>query len=129
MEDIKVGDFVRLKQGYIGTVENINDFREPSMKYVVDIQKIDLVFVGDDDIVKQSKNLIDLIEEGDYVNGYKVEEVMEEMGTWKRFLEMTSNYTNKEIGDCTIREDKDIKTILTKESYMANCYKVGGEDE
>ena len=62
MEDIKVGDFVRLKQGYIGTVENINDFREPSMKYVVDIQKIDLVFVGDDDIVKHSKQLIDLIE-------------------------------------------------------------------
>lgn len=23
----------------------------------------------------------------------------------------------------------EIKTILTKESYMANCYKVGGEDE
>jgi hypothetical protein len=22
---------------------------------------------------------------------------------------------------------KDIKTILTKEQYMANCYKVGGE--
>lgn len=51
------------------------------------------------------------------------------MGTWKRFLEMTLNYTNKEIGDCTIREDKDIKTILTKEQYQANCYKVGGEDE
>jgi hypothetical protein len=24
---------------------------------------------------------------------------------------------------------EDIKTILTKESYMANCYKVGGKDE
>ena len=23
----------------------------------------------------------------------------------------------------------DIKTILTKEQMMANCYKVGGEDE
>ena len=52
---------------------------------------------------------------------------MEEMGTWKRFLEMTSNYTNKEIGDCTIREDKDIKTILTKELFEANCYKVKEE--
>lgn len=28
----------------------------------------------------------------------------------------------------TLRE-QDIKAILTKESYMANCYKVGGEDE
>lgn len=25
-------------------------------------------------------------------------------------------------------KDTDIKTILTKESYMANCYKVGGEE-
>ena len=61
--EIKVGDFVRLKQGYIGTVENINDFREPIMKYAVDIQKRDLVFVGDDDIVNHSKNKIDLVEE------------------------------------------------------------------
>ena len=43
-------------------------------------------------------------------------------------LEMTSNYTNEEIGDCTIY-DKDIKTILTRERYMANCYKVGGEED
>ena len=41
---------------------------------------------------------------------------------------MTFNYTNEEIEDCTIY-DKDIKTILTKEQYIANCYKVGGEDE
>lgn len=24
--------------------------------------------------------------------------------------------------------ENDIKTILTKESHMANCYKVGGEE-
>ena len=24
--------------------------------------------------------------------------------------------------------ENDIKTILTKEIYMANCYKVGGEE-
>ena len=73
---------------------------------------------------KTSPNIIDLIEVGDYVNGYKVEEVMEEMGTWKRFLEMTSNYTNKEIGDCTIREDREIKTIVTKEQFKSAMYEV-----
>lgn len=26
-------------------------------------------------------------------------------------------------------EEKDFKTILTKEQYQANCYKVGGKDE
>ncbi len=32
------------------------------------------------------------------------------------------------IPDDTCKND-EIETILTKESYMANCYKVGGEDE
>lgn len=119
--EIEVGDFVRLKQGYIGTVENINDFREPSMKYAVDIQKRDLVFVGDDDIVKHSKNKIDLVECSDYVNGSKVLEIMEDMNTGEIHLEMTSNYTNQEIGDCTIY-DKDIKTIVTKEVFKEREY-------
>ena len=113
MSEIEVGDFVRLKQGYIGTVENINDFREPSMKYAVDIQKRDLVFIGDNDIVKHSKQLIDLIEEGDYVNGELITD------KWvTRISSIRSNFS-----------EEDIKTILTKESYMANCYKIGGEDE
>lgn len=119
--EIEVGDFVRLKQGYIGTVENINDFREPIMKYAVDIQKRDLVFVGDDDIVKHSKNKIELVECGDYVNGSKVLEIMEDMNTGEIHLEMTSNYTNQEIGDCTIY-DKDIKTIVTKEAFKEREY-------
>ena len=53
--------------------------------------------------------------------------VMEDLETGELHLEMTSNYTNEEIGDCTIY-DKDIKAILTKERYMDNCYKVGGEE-
>ena len=28
-----------------------------------------------------------------------------------------------------VKQFWNIKTILTKESYIANCYKVGGEDE
>lgn len=113
MSEIEVGDFVRLKQGYIGTVENINDFREPSMKYAVDIQKRDLVFIWDNDIVKHSKHLIDLIQVGDYVNG---ELITDKWDT--RISSIRSNFS-----------EEDIKTILTKEIYMANCYKVGGEDE
>ena len=116
--EIEVGDFVRLKQGYIGTVENINDFRETIMKYAVDIQKRDLVFVGDDDIVKHSKNLIDLIEVGDYVNGWKV-------------LAKTK-IKNNEMQVCilTCFEDEHwitinnetLKTIVTKEQFRSLEY-------
>lgn len=31
--------------------------------------------------------------------------------------------------NCKCLCGEDIQTILTKESYMANCYKVGGENE
>lgn len=36
--------------------------------------------------------------------------------------------SSKDSSECTLWEE-DIKTILTKEQMMANCYKVGGEDE
>ena len=64
-----------------------------------------------DKIVKHSKQLIDLIEVGDYVNG---ELITDKWDT--RISSIRSNFS-----------EEDIKTILTKESYMANCYKVGGE--
>lgn len=64
-------------------------------------------------IANHSKQLIDLIEEGDYVNG---ELITDKWDT--RVSSIRSNFS-----------EEDIKTILTKESYMANCYKVGGENE
>ena len=62
MEEIKVGDYVRTNNGYIAKISNINDFREPSMKYGIDANYwADIVFIGDEDIVKYSPNIIDLI--------------------------------------------------------------------
>lgn len=40
---------------------------------------------------------------------------------------LTRNYN--EWTDDGVISNNDIKTILTKEQYEANCYKVGGEDE
>ena len=125
MEDrIEVGEYVRTKEGEIHKV----------IKIIEDDRDWDYYCCENNtgyfamDIAKHNKQLIYLIEKDDYVNGSKVLTVMEDMETGELHLEMTSNYTNEEIGDCTIY-DKDIKIILTKESYMANCYKVGGEDE
>lgn len=75
---------------------------------------------------KISYNLIDLIECGDYVNGYKVMNVInEEPCPNGKCVDIDSS---KDSSECTLWEE-DIQTILTKESYMANCYKVGEEDE
>lgn len=72
-------------------------------------------------IVKHSKNIIDLIEAGDYVNGHKVYEVVKDTLISYVVLELVGSYID------TLEEiiEKDIKTILTKKQYEANCYKVG----
>lgn len=78
-----------------------------------------------DKIVKHSKQRIDLIGCGDIVNRHliidKYEDV-DEYGNdfWCLIIEDDSLLNR------SIREE-NIQTILTKEQYMANCYKVGGE--
>ena len=76
-----------------------------------------------DKIVKHSKQLIDLIEVGDIVNGMEVLDIHKPRDLWEPIeIRDDSRYTNFILAE-------DIETILTKESYMANYYKVGGEDE
>ena len=124
MEEIKYEEFLRLENGKIVKYGEKTDTKVENNRYID--------YSGEYEwkscITKHSQNIIDLIEVGDYVNGYKVLDVMETMNIGELHLEMTSNYTNEEIGDCTIY-DKDIKTILTKEQFETNCYKIGGEEE
>lgn len=99
---------MRTKNGVIdkvdalyGMIENTVYLKQQSLWFNMDY------------IVNHSKQLIDLIEEGDYVNG---ELITDKWDT--RVSSIRSNFS-----------EEDIKTILTKEIYMANCYKVGGENE
>ena len=117
MEDkIEVNEYVRFNNGEIGKVIDIKE--NPSRIVYSEYGEIGLI----SDIVKHSKQLIDLIEIGDFVNGYRVTDKYLFAGEMP-VLETKGNGTN-----CKYFCEKDIKKILTKESYMANCYKVGGED-
>ena len=110
--------YVRIKWGYICKIININDFREPSMKYGVEANYLkDIMFIGDDDIVKASYNIIDLIETGDYVNGYLVLNVLD-FNDNTRILSLERIYDNK------ITEE-DIKSVITHEQMEQMAYKVG----
>lgn len=80
-----------------------------------------------DKVVKRSKQLIDLIEVGDIVNscivvGFGYECVN---GNKEKSILVEGKYTKVNFALL----NWDIKIILTKEQMMANCYKVGGEDE
>lgn len=105
MKNIAVGDYVRTKSG-IGRVEQIGNslfWLEDGSSYSLDNTKI-----------KHSKNIIDLIEVEDFVNnGYVYELGSADNGEkWVHTLNGLLLYK------------EEIETILTKEQYMQNCYKV-----
>ena len=125
-EEIEVGEWIRSKDGFIGKVQKINyDNMEKSNYYICEKDNV-MASNYLENIAKHSKQLIDLIEKDDYVNGYKVISVdYDVMNDTTECIELDLN-SNYQYNFISIRQ---IQTILTKEQYMANCYKVGGENE
>lgn len=116
---IEVNEYVRTKDGVIDKVDALYGMIENTVH--LEKQK----WFDTKNIVNHSKQLIDLIEKDDYVNGYKVINVInEEPCPSGKCVDIDSS---KDSSECTLWEE-DIKTILTKEQMMANCYKVGGEE-
>lgn len=105
---IEVNEYVRTKDGIIGKVIKVLSNRVflNSLGYAVLIK----------DIVKHNKIISEVVEVGDYVNGKLIHKI-----------DKGPNYCYLYYGNCKTFVDYQIQTILTKESYMANCYKVGGE--
>lgn len=130
MEEIKVGEYVRTKDGVIAKVTYVDAMMVDCDRDVFDLNNLAMMEIPteyiEEYIVKHSSNIIDLIEEGDYVNGYKVLDVVEDMKTGELHLEMPMDYTNPELGDCTIY-NKDIKNVVTKEQFERMKYIVGDE--
>ena len=123
MEDkIEVNEYVRFNNGEIGKVIDIKE--NPSRIVYSEYGEIGLI----SDIVKHSKQLIDLIEVKDVIK-YRINNISTTLET-KGYVEGIVDISDEEMLQ-KIKSDKNyhILEILTKERYMANCYKVGGEDE
>lgn len=121
---LEVGQFVKLKSGYICKIININDFREPNMKYGVEANYLkDVMFIGDDDAVKASYNIIDLIEVGDYVNGSKVVNINYDLNYDADIVESITIFDYSIEGN-GILHNEEIKSIVTKEQMEQIAYKV-----
>ena len=107
MEGIKVGEYIKTVAGYIGKIISYNDgMYTAQMKDVI----IDLYI---DDIKNHKENLIDLIEEGDYVNGLYVH------GITDYGLQVYMFGDSPEI-----LEENEIKNIVTKEQFNQVKYEV-----
>ena len=122
--ELKKGMYVRIKD------KNNNQFIRKIIKLPEDT-RYGLIVVDKDihyarwvskkKVIKASSNIIDLIEEGDYVNGVEV--------IGKEFDNFNKEYLQCGVGDyviCTF-EVKDIKIILTKEQFESQKYIVESE--
>ena len=128
MEEIEVKEYVRTNNGLIGKVNKIEmagsgcrfggEFLTDTIIQFND-GKIYERRVKSKQVLKHSKNIIDLIEVGDIVNGYLVIDKYLLNGE-KVVLKTEGNYTNVK---CLC--NGDIKTILTKEQIENNCYRIG----
>jgi len=111
MEEIKIeiGEYVRTKNGYILK----NTIKEH--KHIIDgiINQNEKYKYEFDNIEKHSKNIINLIEVGDYVNGYKVEFIQNNEIIYNRNHPYKINLLAK-----------DIKSIVTHERFEQMEYKL-----
>lgn len=121
---INVGEYIRTKDGHIGSVININEFRPPESKICVDMNLSDYVFISEEDIKSHSKNILDVIEKNDWVNRMRAYLfIYNDDPEEKRVGVVCEGLGNEWI------YTKDIKEILTHEAYNSNCFRIGEEND
>lgn len=118
--EIEIGEYVRINNDFrlialgIGKVIKINQ----DTIYVKMNFELPFAFKLEN-IAKHSKNLIDLVEDGDYVNGYKIIAI-----NYKENYITIQNINEFDENGIKVLQEDEIKTILTKEQMEANCYTV-----
>lgn len=116
-DEIKVGDYIRTVQDGIRKVSYI----DKDFVYVKDFyEDLDGAFTRDN-IIKHSPNIIDLIEENDYVNGCLVLEK-----PYKYFAKTLISLDTQQawgwgVGQMPIEH---LETIVTKEQFEKIMYRV-----
>ena len=122
--EIQVGEYVKSTDGFIAKVEEIDeDFIDFDSPIIIGYDGLCSYFGRDQlhFIAKHSFNIIDLIEEGDYINGNSV------LSIGLTYL-TTGIEKHFKVVDChgylDILKQNDIKSIVTKEQFKAMEYEV-----
>ena len=114
-DKIEVGEYVRTENGGIGRITRIAEGYRA--KYATKFNNR-IFYIARNNIVKHSKNIIDLIEKGDYVNGHKI------------IMDLEQSMKHYDTIDCFVTakgytfEEEDIKSIVTKEQFASVEYRV-----
>lgn len=119
---LEVGQFIRTNDGYIHKIKKVNQFNV--LVYGRDLFGEELN-IPNNEIVKASYNIIDILEVGDYVNGSEVlgfeNEYIEEDDKYVPFGIITENCYLDNNKSWII--EKDIKSIVTHEQMEQIAYK------
>lgn len=125
VDEIKVGEYVRTKLGYIGKLLR----EDEDERFDYDIESNFLIGgmpIRKEEIVKHSRNPIDLIKVGDYVNGMLVVSVIE-LDRENNYIPIRIVFVNRD-ENCTLPPlkiyNKDIKSIVTKEQFSSVEYRL-----
>ena len=133
MSEIEVGEYVRTEEGYIGI---LIEYIPNALNYLkIDVGKEirrdngmsdNYIYTRYGFQLKHSKQPIDLIEVKDVIK-YRINNISTTLET-KGYVEGIVDISNEEMLQ-RIKNDKnyEVLEILTHHQYMANCYKVGGE--
>jgi hypothetical protein len=122
---MKAGDYVRTKYGIAKYIKDL--VTKQAIFFVIDKPIVYDNVEGSKDllcnneIIKSSPNIIDLIEVGDYVNGQLVTSAEEVVKNDDRYIGF-GNY------DYYLSKNEEIKSIVTKEQFKQIEYKIGDSD-
>ena len=124
--DLKIGNYIRTTSGKIRKIISLYDTGDVFVETHSCIKQ--------ENIVSSSNNIIDLVEIGDYVNGYKVIKIFINKFNNKKVLislqrEEEYEYSD-DLSDYMCDESihiylENIKYIVTKEKFENIIYKVG----
>ena len=114
---MNIGDYVRYQKYYKNNmikIAKIDEIYEPDEHCKNTIYSLDDGdCIDDKHIIKHSPNIIDLIEVGDYLNGWRVNS-----------MERTDNGTIITIGNNNYQRTEKLKSIVAKEQFENMEYKV-----
>ena len=110
---LKEGMYIRTKDGFIDKV--INDYKGCCNSPNCNCKHVSCEhnYYDEENIIKVSDNLIDLIEAGDYVNGFPVIHNAKEHGGNIVIVINGNAYT-----------EENIKSVVTKEQFNSAKYEV-----
>lgn len=121
MKKIEVGEYVRTDNGIMDKVLGYDETIDIYYCKYINIDHLNKIGCHLNK-VKHSKNIIDLIEVGDYVNGDFVVQISKTFG----YIFVKTTYYDELTGEEKYQfiKKEDIKTILTHEQYENNCYRL-----